>query len=118
MNRIAALTGAPAEPVEPDRSKPFSHNWTDMALRAFAAHPKWRMSPEARHAATLLKSQFFKPDAYTSYRNPNYWVRFIQWWPNLLTGLESLSRLGFRAEDPDIMRALQWFMDNQEPDGS
>jgi hypothetical protein len=118
MKRTVALTGAPAEPVELDRSKPFSHNWTDMALRAFAAHPRWRMSPEARHAATLLKSQFFKPDAYTSYRNPNYWVRFVQWWPNLLTGLESLSRLGFKADDPNITRALQWFIDNQEPDRS
>ena len=118
MERTAALTGAPADPVEPDRSKPFSHNWTDMVLRAFAAHPRWRTSPEARHAAALLKSRFFKPDAYGSYRNPNYWVRFVQWWPNLLTSLESLSRLEFKAEDPDIMKALQWFRDNQEPDGS
>jgi hypothetical protein len=116
--RTIMLTGTPAEPVEPDRSKPFSHNCTDMVLRAFAAHPRWRRSPEARHAATLLKSRFFKPDAYTSHRNPNYWVRFIHWWPNLLTSLESLSRFGFKADDPDMERALLWFVDNQEPDGS
>jgi hypothetical protein len=116
--RVIALTTAPAIPVEPDRSKPFSHNWTDMVLRAFAAHPYWRMNSEAQYSATLLKSQFFMPDVYTSYRNPNYWVRFAGWWPNLLTSLESLNQLGFKADDPDILKALRWFQENQETDGS
>jgi len=31
------VTSEFAEPLEPDRSKPFSHNWTGMVLRAFAA---------------------------------------------------------------------------------
>ena len=118
MQRVVALTAAPATPIEPDRSKPFSHNWTDMVLRAFAAHPYWSISSEARHSATLLKSQFFMPDAYTSYRNPNYWVRFSGWWPNLLTSLESLKQLGFKANDPDIWKALRWFQENQEMNGS
>ena len=111
------LTSEEAEPLEPDRSKPFSHNWTDMVLRAFAAHPRYRLSPEARAAGTLLKSRFFKPDAYSSYRAASYWIRFAFWWPNLLTSLDSLSRIGFTRDDPDIDAALDWFVDHQEPDG-
>ena len=110
-------TAGPWETLEPDRSKPFSHNWTDMVLRAFAVHPEYRRSEEAFQAARLLKSRFFKPDAYTSYRDPGYWVRFLFWWPNLVTSLDSLSRMGFSREDPDIGRAIEWFVEHQRPDG-
>ncbi len=111
------LTSQYMKPIEPDRTKPFSHNWTDMALRAFAAHPEYRKRKEARAAGALLKSTFFMPDAYTSYQAPRYWTRFAFWWPNLLTALDSLSYLGFIKNDPDIKRGLQWFIDNQQPDG-
>ena len=111
------LTSQNMEPVEPDREKPFSHNWTDMVLRAFAAHPKYSQSNEAFLASELLKSSFFQADFYTSYRSPRYWTRFVHWWPNLLTALESLYLLGFPADDTDIRAGLQWFIDNQEPDG-
>lgn len=111
------LTSEEAEPLEPDRSKPFSHNWTDMVLRAFAAHPGYRLSPEAKAAGALLKSRFFKPDAYSSYRAASYWVRFAFWWPNLVTSLDSLSRMGFTRNDPDISAALDWFVEHQGPDG-
>jgi len=118
-NRTALkLTSAPSVPVEPDRTMPFSHNWTDMVLRAFAAHPKWKKSAEARRVAKLLKSRFFKPDVYSSYKSADYWVRFVQWWPNLLTSLESLVEIGLSAADPDVAKALRWFRDHQEPDGS
>ena len=111
------LTGDFAEPVEPDRKKPFSHNWTDMVLRAFAAHPGYRKSKEAYTAGALLKSTFFQPDVYTSYQAPRYWTRFAFWWPSLLTGLESLYLLGFPPDDKDIKAGLLWFIDNQQPDG-
>ena len=35
------LTTTAAPPIEPDRAKPFSHNWTGMVLRAFAAHSRY-----------------------------------------------------------------------------
>jgi hypothetical protein len=110
------LTSQYALPVEPDRTKPFSHNWTDMVLRGFAAHPEYRKAPEARAAGELLKSSFFKPDTYTSYRAPHYWTRFLFWWPNLLTALESLYHLGFTKDDPDIQRGLDWFITSQQKD--
>jgi hypothetical protein len=111
------LTSQYVEPVEPDRSKPFSHNWTDMVLRAFAVHPKYRKSNEAKIAANLLKSRFFHPDSYSSYRAATYWVRFLFWWPNLITALNSLSLMSFSKDDPDIQKALNWLIDNQESNG-
>jgi hypothetical protein len=114
---IYGLTSKYAEPVEPDRSKPFSHNCTDMVLRAFAVHPEYRRCDEAKKAADLLKSRFFKPDAYSSYRAASYWVRFFFWWPNLVTSLDSLSLMGYSKDDPDIRKALDWLVDNQSSDG-
>jgi hypothetical protein len=104
-------------PLEPDKAQPFSHNWTDMALRALAAHPAYNKRPEVRGAGRLLKSSFFQPDNYGSYHDPAYWTRFVAWWPNLLTALEILHPLGFSPNDPDIKKALVWFTDNQQPDG-
>ncbi len=105
------------EPMDPDRSKPFEHMATDMVLRGFAAHSIYRQSKEAKAAGALLKSRFFKPDAYTSYQSPRYWTRFVFWWPNLLTALDVLSLLGFTKDDPDIKKGLDWFIANQQPDG-
>jgi hypothetical protein len=111
------LTSSYAEPVEPDRRQPFSHLGTDMVLRAFAAHPVYCKSPQARHAGELLKSRFFKRDVYSSYGAARYWTRFVYWWPNLLTVMESLARLGFTADDPDMQKGLRWFFDHRRKDG-
>jgi hypothetical protein len=117
MRRFQSLTTRFAEPLEPDRSKPFSHNWTDMALRAFAAHPTYRGSAEACAAAVMLKASFFKPDNYTSLNAASYWVRFLFWWPNLLTAVETLSHMGYTGTDPDVRKALDWFVASQQPGG-
>jgi hypothetical protein len=111
------LTSSYAEPVEPDIAQPSSHNWTDMVLRAFSIHPDYSRSDAATIAGMLLKSRFFRPDVYSSYRAASYWTRFLFWWPNLLTALESLLLLGFPADDPDIARGLLWFFGNQQSDG-
>ncbi len=111
------LTSSYAEPVEPDRTKPFSHICTDMVLRAFAAYPVYRRSEEAQTAGKLLKSRFFQPDVYSSYKAASYWTRFIFWWPNILTAMESLSLLGFPADDPDISKGLEWFFEHRREDG-
>ena len=68
------LTSQYVEPVAPDKSRPFSRNWTDMVLRAFAAHSSYRKLSEAQAAGALLKSTFFKPDVYPSYKSPRYWT--------------------------------------------
>jgi hypothetical protein len=113
------LTSQPAEPLPPDRTKPFSHNWTGMVLRAFAVHPRHRKSKAARTAALLLKSRFFQPDAYTSYHAASYWVRFEYpfWWNNLVAALDSVSRIGLPVDDPQIKQACDWLRDHQQKDG-
>ncbi len=113
------LTSQYAEPVQPDRSKPFSHNWTGMVLRAFAVHPQYRESEAAKMAACLLVSRFFQPDRYTSYRAASYWVRFEYpfWWNNLVAALDSVSLIGLPKDDEQIKKALDWLIDHQEEAG-
>jgi hypothetical protein len=113
------LTSEYAEPVPPDRSKPFSHNAMGMILRAFAVHPQQGTSAAARTAADLLKSRFFQPDYYTSYQAASYWVRFEYpfWWNNLVAALDSVSRIGLSKEDAQMQLALNWLVAHQEEDG-
>ncbi len=113
------LTSEYAEPLEPDRSKPFSHNATGMILRAFAAHPKYRKSKVAKTAAQLLASRFFQPDAYTSYQAASYWVRFEYpfWWNNLVAALDSISLIGLSQDNKSITQALSWLIKHQQASG-
>ncbi len=113
------LTTHDAEPLEPDRSKPFSHNWTGMVLRAFAAHRKHRKSKAAGTAARLLASRFFQPDAYGSYRAASYWVKFEYpfWWNHLVAALDSVSLIGLSKDNEGVAKALRWLIDHQEKDG-
>ncbi|HTY90121.1 MAG TPA: prenyltransferase/squalene oxidase repeat-containing protein [Methanocella sp.] len=102
-----------------DPSKPFSAAGTGMVLRAFAAHPRYRKSPEAMRAARLLKSMLFKKDNWSSYGHPDNWVRFQFpfWWTNLVSALDTLSLMGFTAGDDDVRNALEWLIRHQRPDG-
>ena len=108
-----------APPIPPDRSLPFSHLATGMALRPFAVHPDYRRLEAVTTAARLLKSRFLMSDRYNDRKAPQYWLKFQYpfWWTNLLTGLDILSVLGFEPNDTDVQRALQWFVDNQMDDG-
>ena len=85
------------EPISTDQSKPFSHLVTGMVLRAFAAHPEYRESDEAREAGELLASRFFKPDKYPDRRDKKYWERvsYPFWFTDIVSALDSLSLLGF-----------------------
>ena len=66
----------------------------------------------------LLKSQLcvtYNPDR----RHPDFWLKFTYpfWFTDLLSGLDSLSRLGFKPTDPGVETALSWFTTNQQQDG-
>ena len=117
LERTRDIWAGPAVP--PDGARPFSHLATGMVLRAFAAHPTYRRHPDALAAAALLKGRFFLADKYNDRQAPAYWLKFQYpfWWTNLLTGLDTLSRMGFRADDADARRGLDWFAANQGPDG-
>ena len=107
-------------PVPTDRTKRFSHLITGMVLRAFAAHPRYRCEREALHAAKLLKGRFFKRDSIPDRGDPSHWTKFSYpfWFTDLLTSLDSLSRMGFPAEDENIKKGLDWFVKSQKDDGS
>jgi hypothetical protein len=109
-----------SDPIPTDKSKPHAHLATGMAIRALAAHPSYRDKPEARLAGERVKERFFKADKYNDRKASNYWLKFQFpfWWTNLLTGLDSLSKLGFPANDPDVQSGLIWFLENQQSDGT
>lgn len=104
------------EPIEPDKSKPFSHCITGVVLRAFAAHQKYRKTKEAKIAGELLKSRFFQPDRYPDRRDAGFWTKFTFpfWFTDLLSALDSLSFLGFTRDDLRIEKALKWFSSRQQ----
>jgi hypothetical protein len=114
-----SLVTEQVDPVEPDREKPFSHNWTGMVLRAFAAHQAHRDSESVQKAGSLLKSRLFEKDAYNSYQAARYWVRFEYpfWWNNLVAALDTLAWLEFSGEDEQIRLGLDWLIANQQEDG-
>lgn len=106
--------------LEPDKTKPFSHLVTGVVLRAFAAHPKCRRSKEAKLAGELLASRFFQRDPYPDRSTPDFWVGFSYpfWFTDLLSSLDSLSLVGFSRSHPGVKKALDWFVDRQQEDGS
>jgi hypothetical protein len=102
-----------------DKTKPFGHSGTGMVIRAFALHPYFRKTTEAKIAARLLKSHFFKEDNYSSYKSTENWVRFKYpfFWTDLVSALDSISLIGIPGEDPDVRRALEWLATNQQESG-
>ena len=115
--RTSAFWSGP--PLLPNRALPHAHLATGMALRALAAHPRYRRRAGARAAGQCLCDRLFRPDAYNDRKAPAYWLKFQFpfWWTNLLTALDSLGRLGFSRQEPNIERGLAWFAANQAPDG-
>jgi hypothetical protein len=99
--------------IAADSARPFSHLVTGMVLRAFAVHPRYRKTGEAIRAGELLKSRLFKSDKYPDRKGAAYWFKFTYpfQFTNLLTSLDSLGRMCFSADDPDIARAIGWFRD-------
>lgn len=107
-------------PVIPfDRTKTSGNLVTGMTLRAFACHPAYRHSEEARRAGELLTTRFFKPNVYSTYKTADNWVKFQYpfWWNNLLMALDSLSLMVFTSEHAKVAEALNWFVEHQSDDG-
>jgi hypothetical protein len=106
-------------PIPPEKERPFSHMATGMVIRCFAAHPELNKKEPAIRAGALLKSRFFRKDAYSSRQAVDYWFKFQFpfWWTNLLTAMDSLMRLEFSSDDADIQKGLDWFIEHQNSDG-
>jgi len=106
-------------PEQPQKTLPSSHMATGMAIRAFAAHSRYRVSAKIKKTAKLLKSRIFKKDVYSSRQAVSYWYKFQYpfWWTNLVTVLDSLSWLKFSAQDVDIQKGINWIVENQGENG-
>ncbi len=107
------------EPVNPDKSRPFSHLVTGMVLRALAASPTWIKSKEARKAGELLLSRFFKADKYNDRWLPSFWeeLTYPFWATDILSSLDSLSKIGFTVENETIQKGLNWMLKKQNKQG-
>ncbi|OPY33085.1 MAG: Prenyltransferase and squalene oxidase repeat protein [Methanomassiliicoccales archaeon PtaU1.Bin124] len=109
-----------SDPIPPDTRKPSSYLMTGVVLRAFAADKKRARTREAREAGELLKRGFFKAEPYDDRKAPSYWTQFTFpfFFNDLNASLDVLSKLGFPGDDPDIMRAVDYFRSRQRPNGS
>ncbi len=108
-----------ADTILPDLAKPSGHMETGCVLRAFAAHPKYRLSTEAKIAGEFLASRFFKRDTYSGRQDVSFWkkITYPYWVTDILSALDSLSFLGFTSENPNIKKGLSWFINKQEEKG-
>ena len=108
------------EPVQPRREKASSHMVTGVVLRAFAVHPDYHRNSDILQAGELLASRIFKADNYTDRKAPDYWTRitFPFWFTDILSTLDSLSKLGFSSNQPNINEGIEWFVKQQKKDGS
>jgi hypothetical protein len=105
--------------VTGDRNKPSSHMVTGVVLRAFAAHEEHHMSIVARDAGALLRDSLFQKDVYPDRASIDYWTKFTYpfWFTDLLSALDSLSKIGFTLDDEEISAGLGWFIEKQNIDG-
>ncbi len=108
------------DPIKNDPTKPSSHLITGIVLRAFAAHSHYRKSNEIRKAGAFLKSQFFKKDNYPDHGAPDYWEKLAYpfWWTDIVSSLDSLSKLKFSPEDYNIKIGLDYLIESQRTDGT
>ena len=106
-------------PIQPDRKKRFSHLVTGIVIRAFAAHPRWRDDEDIRKAGNLLVSRFFMSDVYADRRTPSCWesVSYPFCWTDILSSLDTVSKLGIGRSDANVRKGLDWLRSKQKPSG-
>lgn len=108
------------EPVQHRHEKASSHMVTGVVLRAYASHPEYNRSPDILSAGELLASRIFKADNYTDRKAPDYWTKntFPFWFTDILSTLDSLSKLGLSPNHPKIKEGIDWLVEQQKQDGS
>jgi hypothetical protein len=107
------------EPLEPDRSRPSSHMATGMVLRGFAYLDDDPLARDLVSAANLMASRFFTADKYNDRHGRQYWLKFQYpyWWTDLVSSIDSLSRLRLALNHERLKRGAAWFIENQAEDG-
>ncbi len=107
------------EARKPDITMPYSSLITGVVLRAFADHATYKKSAVAKEAGWLLLSSIFKKDKYPDRAAKEYWLRFTFpfWFTDLISVLDSLSLIGFSKHEPEIEKALNYFLIQQTNNG-
>ncbi len=107
------------KPVKSNPDMPFSHLVTGMVLRALAASSIWRRHKETRRAGELLMDRFFTADKYEDRQSARFWeeINYPFWATDILSSLDSLSKIGFTVEHPKIKKAFDWLMKRQDSHG-
>ncbi len=119
LGRKLDVIAMEAKTLEPDRSKPYSHMVTGIVLRAYAAHEQYRRRPEAKEAGKLLLNSLFKKDNYTDRGSKDYWLKFTYpfWFTDLISATDSLSLLGFKKDESQMEKAIEWLLSQQQENG-
>ncbi len=107
------------QPFKPRRTQPFSHHVTGIILRAFAESSSWRKSREAWQAGEKLLSCFFCDEVYEDRTFPSDWEKICYpfWNTDILGSLDSLSKVGFGADNETIQKGLDWLLRRQNVQG-
>ncbi len=102
-----------------DLTKPSSHMVTGVVLRAFSAHDDYKTGNIARDAGAILRDSIFQRDSYPDRGSKEYWTKFTYpfWFTDLISALDSLSKIGFDLDDEEISAGLSWFNKKQNTDG-
>ncbi|HET9135167.1 MAG TPA: hypothetical protein VFO76_00910 [Candidatus Kapabacteria bacterium] len=118
-NKLLSIISIDSKPIEPDTLRPFSHLVTGVVLRAYAAHPHYRKSPTANKAGQLLLQSIFRHDAYPDRKDKSCWLKFTFpfWFTDLISAMDTLSWLGFSKQEPQIEKAIGWFINHQQSNG-
>ena len=103
-----------------DPTRPSAHMVAGIVIRAFANHPTYRQTPEARKAADFLVSRFFESDKYSFRQHKRYWTKytFPFWWNDLIGCMDALSLMDYPVDTPGVQDALDHFRKTQLPNGT
>jgi len=106
-------------PIKGDKSQPYSHAVTGLVLRALTSSQSWISRKYTNIAGELLLKRFHKKDKYEDRENAGYWkeLSYPFWSTNLLSSLDSLSKLDYTLENTKIKKALEWLLRVQLPQG-
>lgn len=108
------------EPIPTNRAKPHAHLITGAVIRPLAIHPEYNKRKEVIQAGKLLAERIFENDKYPDKRDKSHWTKFTFpfWFNDLISAMTALGNLKFSRSEPKIQESLNWFIEQQENDGS
>jgi hypothetical protein len=93
--------------------------WAGMTLRALSVSPSRSGQKEAQRLGEWLQVRLLKPDVSPDPLAKSSWleISYPFWSAGLLSNLDTLSRIGFKADRVNIRKGLGWLLRQQRPEG-